>query len=104
MKKLENGLTIIESFTDMEALYKSGKLDGNDVLGLYTMAGMHTRYCIGEDFWRKLKNKIDLGSNDRSILCRLNNELVKISYSDPRYTILRIMIQRVKIYDVHELE
>ena len=104
MKKLESGLTVIESFADMEALYSNGELTHEDAIVLYNMAGKRLKFCVSEVFWRKLKNRIDLRSDDRSILCKFNNELVRISYTDQRYVILYITVEKAKVYDVDELE
>ena len=104
MKKLENGLVVIESFVDIGKLYTNGELENNNALVICNMAGKHTKYCVSVEFWRKLKNKVDLRSNDRSILCKFNNELVRISYSDPRYTILIITVEKASVYEVDELE
>ena len=104
MKKLEGGLTVIESFADMKVLYLNGELAYDKPIVLYDMAGRQLKYCVSDAFWRKLKNRIDFFSDDRSLLCRFDDELVKISYSNPRYTILIITVEKAKVYDVGDLE
>lgn len=103
MRKLETGLIVIESFADMEELYAKRELDGVK-MAIVNMAGKRIKYCLSNEFWQTLRNKIEFRSDDRSILCNFNNELVKISYSDPRCMMLFITVEKVKVYEVKELE